>query len=114
MSSLFHSIFALLLGLALTLFGTAYGVTQYPGGSTFAQLIEAIPALVSVLLFTLCVISALAGIVMLVVSHKRLRQRWQYLREVTNPHRRHRAYHGNGDGMHEDERVEQEWGGAYR
>ena len=108
MTSIFQSIFAVLLGLALTLFGTTYGITQYPGTSAFAQLAVAIPALGSVLLFVLCVASALSGVAVLVGSYKRLRQRWQYLREITDPHRRRRAYHGNGDTIQEDERAEHE------
>lgn len=108
MTSIVQSVFTLLLGIALSFFGVAHSVLRFPGSKAFSQLAAGLPALGSVLLFVLCILAAIAGVVVVVLSTMRLRLRWRYLREVTSG-RRPRQYHDNGE-IEDEER----WAGAYR
>lgn len=102
MGSIFQCVFASVMGVVLALFGVIHSVSRYPGAQVFGQLMTSLPALGSVLFFALGILAAVAGLVMLVLSQRRLRHRWRYLRAVTS----------RRDLSPMDE--EREWNGAYR
>ena len=102
MTSIVQSIFAFLLGLALSLLGIVHSFSKYPGARAFAAFVAGLPSLGSVLFFVLGIVAAMAGIILLFTSVRRLRHRWHYLQRVTSGRPRHEI----------DE--EQEYAGAYR
>jgi len=78
-----ESIFYLLLGLALAVFGLIQTLSRYPGPVAFEQLAADATALGAVLLFAIGLIAALGGVAVLLLSIRRLRFRWQYLRQLS-------------------------------
>ena len=83
-----ESIFSLLLGLALAVFGLIQTLSRYPGPGPFEQLAADATALNAVLLFAVGLIAALGGLAVLIFSIRRLRFRWRYLRHLTG----HRSF----------------------
>jgi hypothetical protein len=101
MNAIFQSIFAVVMGLALFIYGIIHSVTRYPGSLLFSRLMESLPVVWAVGLFLIGIIVTLAGVALLLFSLRRLRRNWRALRMLTDPRR---GYTENGG--------EQEW--AYR
>ena len=94
MIPIIESIFALLLGIALTIFGLIHSISRYPGPAAFEQLANCTPALGAVLLFALGVVGTLSGVTVLLFSLRRLRFRWRHLHRLID----HRTYGDPRDG----------------
>jgi hypothetical protein len=102
MTSIVQAIFAFVLGLVLSLLGIVHSFSKYPGAKAFAAFIAGLPSLGSVLFFVLGIAAALAGLILLFTSVRRLRHRWHYLQRITS----------GRPNREIDE--EQEYAGAYR
>ena len=77
-----ESIFSLLLGLALAVFGLIQTLSRYPGPAPFEQLAADATALGAVLFFAIGLLAAIGGVAVLIFSMRRLRLRWRYLRQL--------------------------------
>ena len=110
MTPIFQSLVSVALGLALTTYGLVHTVTRYPQPELFAQVAGNLPTLGAVFMFALGIVATLAGIVVLVLSVRRLRRGWRHLRAVTGGPRG-MALHG---GYADDDPDGREWARAYR
>lgn len=104
MSAILQPFLSIVVGLALACYGLIFSITRYPGQAAFDQLASDLPTLGAVLFFISGVAAVLVGLVVLVLSVRRLRARWRHLAVLTNQ----RAYAGA------DPREEREWSGNYR
>jgi hypothetical protein len=120
MTALLHSLFAFLLGLSLVLFGIIHTFTSLPDRTSLTQLVAALPALGSVLLFVLCLGAGVGGVLVTIWSGRRLRYCWRYLRAVRPsltapvmiPRSRQQHFHDNGHFSSEMD-DERDYAGAY-
>jgi hypothetical protein len=83
MTSIFRSAVSLLLGLALAAYGLVHTMTRYPPPAVFDRLAGDLPSLAAVLVFALGVAATLGGVLVVVLSLRRLRRGWRHLRAVT-------------------------------
>jgi hypothetical protein len=123
MTSIFRSVVSLLLGLALAAYGLVHTLTRYPAPAVFDRLADDLPGIGAVLVFALGVAATLGGVLVVVLSIRRLRRGWRHLRLVTaaranGVNGRGPALRGYGYPDGEDEEVEpgeREWvPSAYR
>ena len=84
-----------LVGLALLGYGLLHVVTHYPGATVFTALWASLPALV----FMLGVTALIAGLVLLVLGIKGIRQRY---REIDRAYSGRRRYSSYGDADADD------------
>jgi hypothetical protein len=119
MTSIFRSVVSLLLGLALAAYGLVHTLTRYPAPAVFDRLANDLPGLGAVLVFALGVAATLGGVLVVVLSIRRLRRGWRLLRVITRGGTNGRGPIARGysypDGDEELEPGEREWAtGAYR
>ena len=107
MSSLFNSIFAVFFGAGLTAYGLVHTVTRFPEPAVFNQFLGDLPTLGTVLLFTLGIVTTVAGFITLIIAIRQVQHRWAQFRTVT-PLRSATNRH------FDDPNDEREWGSAYR
>ncbi|MFA9478929.1 hypothetical protein ACERK3_11580 [Phycisphaerales bacterium AB-hyl4] len=72
MQQFFRSLMSLLVGLALCLFGLFQGVQLLPAAPVWQTVLMAAPHLAGVLVFGLCLIAVVVGLVMLIRSARTL------------------------------------------
>jgi hypothetical protein len=94
MTSIFQSCLAVLVGLALSIYGIVHCITRYPGPEAFRHLVDSLPVVGAVLLFALGIAAAVVGALVLVLSFRRLQRNWRAVQMLTS---QRRAYMENGD-----------------
>ena len=107
MGSIFQSLVSILLGLALTIYGLVHTVTRYPDPVVFAEVASNLPTFAAVVMFVLGIVATVVGVLVLVLSVRRLRRGWRHLRVITGSR-------GLSAGRTYDDPDEREWAGAYR
>lgn len=103
MSHLIQPVTTLLIGIALTVYGIAHAILQFPDPVAFTNLIANLPAFSSVLLFVLGLFAFAAGIVLIVLGIRNMRRRWRRFGQI--------ARHVESQPQYQDDDG---WGPAYR
>ncbi len=104
MSHLIQPLTTLLIGIAMTIYGIAHAVMQFPDPVAFTQLMANLPAFSSVLLFILGLLAFAAGIVLVVMGVRNMRRRWRRFGQIAR-HVESQPQYADDDGG---------WGQAYR
>lgn len=87
---LFQPLFAMLIGVAVSIFALWNTFSRWPAASAWRQVVAAAPALLEVVLVVACATLAVAGIAMLTTGVRTARQRFAHLRRLhLAPHPEH-------------------------
>ena len=87
MNELLQSAFAALVGAVMSVFGLYHTLRQWPQPTIWQHVATAMPQIITVMIFLLCVVCVVVGILMLVRGIQRARFRFAQLQHVRFQHR---------------------------
>lgn len=102
MWSIPHCILSILIGLVLSAYGLLHTISGYPGTDVFSRIMADLPTLVAVLTFVLAILATAIGLIVLIVSLRRLRRRWLQVRRRVPSSVNGRGYRDNGIAGYQD------------
>ena len=102
MMAFLQPLLALLIGLGMLLYGILHSVSGFPPAEVFTTFWNSLPQVLSLLVFMLGLIAAVAGLVLLVMGIKGVRRRLLELRHMYG----RRGDHGYDHDQYGDPRYQ--------
>jgi len=82
MITFFQPLLATLVGLGMLLYGILHSITGFPPAEVFAAFWNSLPQVISLLVFMLGVLAAIAGLILLVMGVRGIRRRMLELQHM--------------------------------
>lgn len=96
MFAFLQPVFLAVLGVALFFYGIFHSVTGFPAATVFSQVVQTLPSLLTVLLFSLGVLAVIVGVYLLISGVRGVRRQLHEIRHAYG-HRDVRSYRDDED-----------------